>query len=117
MNTHTNHRPSPLRRGFGAQLLRVVACTASALAIVGFVAADVVAAEPSSSAEPSALVERMIFAADDLPDLEDEGPALFAAAINLPDGAAPASSSPPPPPPPLVKRRPKKLRFGRFEGY
>jgi len=117
MNTHTKHRPTPVRRGVGSQLLRVGAFTASALALVGFVAADVVAAEPSSSAEPSALAGRMIFASAELLDLEDQGPALFAAAINLPDGAAPASSSPPPPPPRMAKKRSKKLSFGRFEGY
>ncbi len=117
MNTYTKHRPLPGRRGLASHLLRVCLFSASALTIAGFVAADVVAAEPSSAAGPLSLAERALFAASDAPELDDRGPALFAAAIHLPEGAAPASSSAPPPPPRAAKKRSKKLAFGRFEGY
>jgi len=112
MNTLTQHRPlrPHSRSRLGAQLLRIGVFTASVLTIAGFVAADVLAAEPSS------LAERLIFAATDVPVQEDDGPALFASAIHMPEGTAPPSSSPPPPPP-SAKRSTKKLRFGRFEGY
>ena len=115
MNTHTKHRPHPRRRGLGSQLLRVSLFSASVLAITGFVVADVVAAEPSLGSTPRSLAERALFAAADVPEVDDGGPALFAAAILLPDGAAPASSAPPPPP--VAKKRSKKVAFGRFEGY
>lgn len=98
------------RRRLGAQLLRITLFTASLATLAGFVAADVLAAEP----EVAAFDDAADFDAED----ELEGRTVFAAVMHIPDGAAPAASSPPEPPKKIrKKKRSKKFAFGRFEGY
>lgn len=112
MNTHDLRSPSfGPRRRLGAQLLRITLFTASLATLAGFVAADVLAAEP----EVASIDDAADFDADD--ELAER--TVFAAVMHIPDGAAPAASSPPEPPKKVrKKKRPsKKLAFGRFEGY
>ena len=114
-------RTSPL-----THLLRVALLSAALSAIATIVAADVLAAEPEELADAALAALDLIDEDEDaLLGEEGAGPALYAAAIQIPDAAAPL-----PQPsldelleaePKVEKKKRRKSKkgklYGRFEGY
>ena len=110
---HRFHSPAA-RRGFGVHIARIAAFSAALMAITGIVVADVIAAEVDDPAA-MALGDDDALAVDKIAD--DRGPLLLA--VVVPSGALPTAVSLPEltPEPPKKKRGPRKIKFGRFEGY
>jgi hypothetical protein len=110
-------RSSGGRRGIGVHVVRIAAFSAALTALTGIVVADVIAAEPEEPAVASITGDEWRGEAD----VDERGPVLLA--VVVPDVVpAPMSDLPelealPEPPKPKKKRRPSKMKFGRFEGY
>ncbi len=97
-------------------VVRIAALSAALTALTGIVVADVVAAGPELAASSIAADEWFA-------DADARGPVLLAAAVVVPDAAPapvpvlPASEELLEPPAPRKKDRPRKMKFGRFDGY
>lgn len=95
-------------------VVRIAALSAALTALTGILVADVVAAGPEVAAASIATDEWFA-------DADASGPMLLA--VVLPDAApAPVAALPEleelfEPPAPQKKHRPRKMKFGRFDGY